>query len=74
MSESLKSPNSSGGIQELLSNPLELPDGTGFASVAVKPGIRDMIALSETFLPIINAQPDFKEKKKGEAFDEPFVL
>ena len=57
-----------------MSSPLELPDGAGFASTPVKIGIREMIALSEAYLPILNSQPDFEAKKKREAFDEPFIL
>ena len=57
-----------------MSSPLELPDGAGFASTPIKIGIREMIALSEAYLPILNSQPDFEAKKKREAFDEPFVL
>jgi hypothetical protein len=74
MSDSSKSPRNCDEIQALISNPLELPDGSGFTSTAVKVGIREMIALSEAYLPIVNSQPDFEAKKKKEAFDEPFVL
>jgi hypothetical protein len=74
MNDSVKSPRSDNQIQALLSNPLELPDGTGFASTVVKLGIREMIALSEAYLPILNTQPDFEAKKKQKAFPEPFIL
>lgn len=74
MSESEKSPNNNAAIQALLTNPLELPDGTGFASTVVTLGIKEMLALSEASLPILNSHPDFEAKKKQEAFDEPFVL
>lgn len=73
MSESAKSPHND-EIQALLSDPLELPDGTGFASTIVKLGIKEIVALSEAYLPILNSQPDFESKKKAEAYDEPFVL
>lgn len=74
MNDSVKSPRSANQTQALLSSPLELPDGTGFASTVVKLGIREMIALSEAYLPILNTQPDFETKRKQKAFPEPFIL
>jgi hypothetical protein len=61
-------------VHDLLANPLELPDGEFFSSVAPKLDAKEMFALSERYLPIINARPDFIERKIREAFDVPFSL
>lgn len=61
-------------VQRLLANPLHLPDGKSFVSATPKLDVRQMIALSEKYLSIINSQPDFVEKKKRTAIDVPFVL
>lgn len=58
----------------LLQEPLELPDGEGFSSVAPKMSVAEMVALSEQYLPILNSAPDFIEKKRKEAFGVPFAL
>jgi hypothetical protein len=61
-------------VEGLLKNPLEFPDGAEFASIAVPLDIKQMVALCERYLPILNSQPDFVERKKREAIREPFVL
>ena len=71
MSESPKS-KSEALVHDLPTNPLELPDGESFFSVAVKLDANEMFALSEHYLPIINARPDFIERKIREAFAVPF--
>lgn len=60
--------------RKLLEDPLELPDGAGFCSVRPKMAILQMVAISEKYLPILNAQPDFIEKKRKLAFGVPFSL
>ena len=71
-----ESPNSKSNkpTDDLLSNPLELPDGALFVSVAAKLPIQQMIALSENQLPTLNSQPDFIEKKRKMAINVPFSL
>jgi hypothetical protein len=71
-----ESPNSKGkqAVEELLSNPLELPDGSSFVSVTPKLPIQHMIALSEALLPVVNSQSDFIQKRRSLAIDMPFVL
>lgn len=73
MSESKKSQGDE-IARKLLDNSLELPDGTGFSSIAPKMTVQEMVALSERYLPILNSQPDFIEKKRKAAFGVPFVL
>lgn len=73
MSESPKSKHEA-LVHALISSPLELPDGSSFSSVSVRMDIKEMVALSERYLPIVNSQPDFVERKIREAIDAPFIL
>jgi hypothetical protein len=73
MSESQK-PSGDEIARRLIEDPLELPDGTGFSAVAPTLSVEEMVALSEKYLPILNSQPDFIEKKRKSAFGVPFVL
>ena len=73
MSESPRS-KSEELVHTLLVSPLELPDGASFASIPGTVDIKEMITLSERYLPIINSRPDFIETKIREALDVPFVL
>lgn len=61
-------------VHRLLEEPLEFPDGSGFSSTTVPLDIKQMIALCEKYLPILNSQPDFIERKKREAIRESFIL
>lgn len=69
-----ESPNSKSDkfLDDLIHNPLELPDGASFVSVGSKVTIQQMIALSEKHLPALNSQPDFIEKKIKMAINVPF--
>jgi hypothetical protein len=73
MSDSLNSSNNQ-IAQRLLSDYLDLPDGSGFASCGPKMDPLLMIVASEVYLPILNSRPDFKERKIREAFSVPFEL
>ncbi len=73
MSESQK-PSGDEIARRLIENPLELPDGTGFSAVVPNMSVKEMVALSERYLPILNSQPDFIEKKRKAAFGVPFIL
>ncbi len=61
-------------VQSLLANPLDLPVERSFSSVAPKLDAQEMAALSERYLPMTNARPDFVERKIRESFDVPFSL
>ena len=55
-------------VQRLLSDYLDLPDGSGFASYPPTMDPLQMIAASEVYLPILNSRADFEERKIREAF------
>jgi hypothetical protein len=61
-------------VAELLGAPVNLPNGSAFASQSVKVGISEIIALSEKLLPISNSRPDFIERKKSTAIPVRFTL
>lgn len=68
-------------ILELLNTPIVLPDGSSVkspkASRASPPSMTDakeIIELSERLLPILNARPDFIDRKKRSVIPVPFVL
>jgi hypothetical protein len=61
-------------VAELLDAPVNLPNGSAFASQSVKVDISEIIALSEKLLPISNSRPDFIERKKSTAIPVRFTL
>lgn len=61
-------------LHSLLAIRLDFPDGAAFSSVQLKVRVEEMLALSERYLPISNARPDFVAKKIREAIDAPFSL
>jgi hypothetical protein len=72
MSESSNSRNER--LKSLINDPLHLPDGASFSSATPRLPAQQMIDLSEKLLPLVNSQPDFIEKRKRLAIEEPFVL
>lgn len=73
MSDSAKS-KSEEKVDTIPEKHLELPDGAAFTSRSPKVDILEMIAISERYLPIVNGQPDFVERKIREAITVPFSL
>lgn len=61
-------------VRALLADKLELPDGSGFAATPAKISAKEMIALSEAYLPFLNAHRESSERKKTLARYEPFSL
>jgi hypothetical protein len=61
-------------VRRLLDDPLELPDGTGFSAIPAQCSIKEIVAISERYLPLVNSHPEFVERKMRSVIDEPFAL
>lgn len=73
MTESHDSKNK-GAMSAVSLAPMEFPSGVSVVSTPPKIDLQEMIALSERYLPMLNAHPDFVEKKKRSVINVPFVL
>lgn len=60
--------------ETLLSDPLDFPDGKGFVSAGLRMNPLQMIEACEPYLQILNACPDFRERKSVDAPVVPFEL
>jgi len=60
--------------RRLIDDPLELPIDPEFRSVPPQLSVKQMIELSERYLPAQNSRPDFVEMKLARIFPKPFEL